>query len=318
LEQGYPDFLPGVTGSSDIDRIVQSISFSENPFIEKTSTFCLYREWAKREDLLRSAQIIHEHAVRYVRGEGAGTIIDKRFAHFRSDIEAQFYVELERKYPYGGLRNLIWMSAGLPRPLLTALKNIYGWAAFSEVDSGQSPEIAMSIQMDGIDETSDWFFKDARAPGRNGQLIKGGVDRLGYLLNRLRFSDKPVESALSAFSVEFDKLDEGTAQIVRAAEEWSMIISVPQGRKDRNASWIRRTFQLNPILAPRWTLPISRRGVLELNPREVSLIFSTAPAETDAAYRRFVRERVDRMSAPYFGKKKPKTSNPNPAQETLF
>jgi len=79
-----------------------------------------------------------------------------------------------------------------------------------------------------------------------------------------------------------------------------MLIKVAGGQVDRNDGRVDEKYQVHPMLAPRWDLPIARRGALALSGEEASAVF--APATT-AEFESLLKRRVDAMNAPNFGRK---------------
>jgi hypothetical protein len=84
-----------------------------------------------------------------------------------------------------------------------------------------------------------------------------------------------------------------------------MLIQIPRGHVDRNDMSILEKYQINPMLAPRWDLPIARRGALELAPDEANTIFDSSARKP---FEEVLKERAVRMSAPFFS---PRRDNGN-------
>jgi len=107
---------------------------------------------------------------------------------------------------------------------------------------------------------------------------------------------------------------EEAQRIVDMAEKWSLLISISSGQKDRNSKRVDAKYQLNPMLAPRWDLPVSRRGTLALNPEEVNAIFDKSHRDEFEAV---LRTRVSRMMAPFLGKSMNSTNSTENGQHLL-
>jgi len=75
-----------------------------------------------------------------------------------------------------------------------------------------------------------------------------------------------------------------------------MIIKHNRGQKDRNSNRVDEKYQLSPMLAPKWELPISCRGALALNADEVNAIFAE-PNNRD--FEAVQRARMQRMNVPF-------------------
>jgi len=286
----------GLKSEADIEALLAIIRLSENTLAERTSIFLLYRAWASGQNLLRAAESIAESAARYISGS-TKTRHHTVLRHFRSDIVAQLLRETKQKQRYLGFDTFVKMSAGLPRGLLTVLKYVFTWSLFYGEQPFREGRISIRAQADGIAQASEWFFTEARSPGSMGTLVRDGMTRLGQLLRDIRFSDKPSECSLSTFSADLTTTRESATEVLRESENWSMLIRIPGGQHDRNDGRVDEKYQVHPMLAPRWDLPIARRGALALSGEEVSAIF----APTDQSdFETMLRRRVAAMNAPFF------------------
>src|SRR5690606_16562943 len=124
----------------------------------------------------------------------------------------------------------------------------------------------------GVEEASDWFYDDAKASGDVGAITASAIQKICQLIQEIRFSDLPNECALSSFSIKNTDIDSEIRKCLIYLEQYSYIIGVASGR-DKNSPNTRVTYQINSILAPKWEIAISRRGVLHLTSEEVLCIF---------------------------------------------
>lgn len=136
-------------------------------------------------------------------------------------------------------------------------------------------------------------------PGTDGQFVRDSITRLANLFREMRYSDKPTESSLCSFSTDGTSVSPEAARIIHQAENWSLLLRTPQGQRDRNTKRIDNKYQINSMLSPGWDLPIYRRGVVALNTEEIDAIFDRKQARN---FKDLARVRVDRMTAPRFGK----------------
>ena len=148
-------------------------------------------------------------------------------------------------------------------------------------------------------EASEWFYRDARMLGREGQLVMDSVNRLGTLFRGIRFSDKPSECSCSTFSADASRSSDTSRRVLDLSEKWSLLIDVG-AQRDRNTERIDAKYQLNRMLAPRWDLSIYRRGVLALSSEEFNAIFDPEHVQQ---FDGLLETRVARMSAPWFGRR---------------
>ena len=287
----------GVRSDSDIERVISTLRFPQNPLIERTSIFLMYREWASGANLLKAAEAISQSACRYARSP-TRTNHQKVLKYFRSDIVAQLLRETKQKQRYLGFETFVKMSAGLPRGLLTILKYVFTWSLFYGEQPFREGRISARAQSEGIGQASEWFFTEARAPGVTGAQVRDAMTRLGQLLREVRFSDKPSECSLSTFSADLTTATENAIEVLEAAANWSMLLRVAGGQHDRNDGRVDEKYQVHPMLAPRWDLPIARRGALGLSGEELTAVFAPSnPFDFDVVLKR----RVAAMTAPSFG-----------------
>ncbi len=282
---------------SDIDDIVACLMQRDHPIIEKMNIFLFYREWSRKSNLKDAALQIKVEARKYLEKPSSKTRYGNAVNQFKLDMVAQMLRSSGNPQRYTGLDTLIDISWGLPRNLLILLKNITSWSEFrgeSPLSGGVVSESAQSL---GVADSAEWFFEDARSFGSNGRQIQTAVSRVATFLRMIRFSDKPSECSPSSFSCDLSQMSDHALSVVRGAERWSLLISVGQ-RKQKNSERITHQFQVNRMLAPKWDLPIARRGVPELNVHEAEAIFGTF--DTEEMFNQVLDNRRRRMTAPSF------------------
>ena len=277
------------------DAIATTLTCSELPLLEKINVFLLYQDWYSRKDLLESAHQIGLEAEKFRAGQKAERH-ENALEKFKFDLFAQLLRENGKPQQYLGLDTFIHMSCGLPRNLLIILKHIYKWAMFyGQEPFGRTP-LGREAQHAGVLEAAKWFYGDAQVLGPNGRNVQEAIARLGTFFRRLRFVDKPVETSLITFSTDKAKLTERARTVLDLAEQWSLLIEVSGGQRDRNSEAVNSKYQLSGMLSPHWDLPIYRRGTIALTDREVNAIFDPDLAlEFDLIMQR----RLSRMNAPF-------------------
>lgn len=286
--------LIGVTSEIEVGRILKAISCTEYPLLEKTNVFLLYQDWARGRNLLDAATEI-DGACRSLQAGKDAARHKHVLSHFKSDLLAQLLRETRQKQRYLGLRTFIDMSSGIPRHLLIVLKFVHRWSLFRGERPFEAKAISIAAQRAGVLQASSWFFEDARATGSDAELVQASVERMARFLRQLRYSDKPVESALTTFSFSEAAISEQARRTIRHAHDTSLLLRVISGAKDRNSKGVVAKYQLNPMLCPRFDLPLSRRGTIALSSDEVEAIFGAQAENFDA----ILAERLVRMNAPF-------------------
>jgi hypothetical protein len=272
------------------------MSEAEDPLLEKANIYLLYQSWYANRDLISAAKIIRESCNAFKVNPKLQGHHRRLIGHFRADFLAQLLREFGQKQAYLGLRTFVEMSDGMPRNLLIILKHIYKWAVFNGDKPFQGGLITISSQQQGIKEAAEWFFEDARVGATEGEHVRDGVKRIADLIRDIRFSDKPSECSLCAFSTDMTSVTTDARRILESAVQWSLLVGVEGGQRDKNRASVDYKYQISRMLAPRWDLPISRRGTLALTAREVNAIFDPGRVEE---FKKIRNERVSRMNAPF-------------------
>ena len=304
-----------VSSGKQIEEIIDNLEVPDYPLLEKTNIWLFYQDWFKKKSLPASAAEIRERCAAYLSNRSKRSRHWKAIDHFHADLIAQLYRECRQPQRYLGLDTFIKMSQGLPRNLLIILKHIYKWSVFY----GESPfrekgSISIRSQKSGINDASEWFFRDAQPAGKDGPIVMEGINRLAELFREIRFSDKPPECSLCTFSYDKSKCSEQAQRIIETAENYSLLTSFG-GRKDRNSMRVDMKYQINSMLAPRWDLPVARRSVIALNPREVNAIFDP---NHRSEFEELKKIRRERMTAPFFGKRINKTRGQELPEQTML
>jgi len=292
--------IAGVQGESDIDSVIQALSCPHHPILEKVNIFRLYQILRTSTNLQADALDIASQCDAFLKGDHTSdysALVEKR----KSDLSAQLLRECDQKQRYLGFETFIEMSEGLPRNLLVILKSIFKWSIFNEERPFAGGTMSVTAQREGVREAAEWFFDDARMPGDDGAAIRAGVSKLATLFREVRFSDKPSEKSICTFSADLSQCSLETRRIVNLAEKWSLLIAVSGGQRDRNTMRVDEKYYINAMLAPKWDLPVSRGGALELSPDDMNAIFDPLHA---GSFDQMLRTRVDRMMAPFFGVRK--------------
>jgi len=298
LEKGMQySTCKGVKKTEDIEEIINLLMCNEFPLIEKTATFLLYKAWYSKRNLLEAANEICDQIKQTKLFPDEQTLINKTLDHFQNDMISQIYRECKRPEKYYGFPNLISLSNGLPRNLLILLKNIHKWAVFNGEKPFEGIPISIASQIEGIEESSHWFYTNSQLVHKFNADVQEGIKNLCELFSDIRYSDKPSECSLCAFSTEIHQCSENAKSVIDLAEKLSLLIRHP-GRKNKNKARTSDCYQINPMLAPKWTLPISIRGVIELNPDEVNSIFDR---DLWKNFDNTKISRTSRMNAPTFG-----------------
>jgi hypothetical protein len=296
---------PGLESEEQIPSILTSLTVDRAPLLEKVNVFLLYQAWSRGRNLMTQAASIQRKCLAYQQGAASSLAYKQTVLHFGADLIAQLLADYKMKQQYVGFDTFVEMSRGLPRNLLVLLKHVFQWAIFNGEQPFRSAPISIPSQQQSVDEAARWFFRDAEVLGEDGPDVQRAVRRLADLFRAIRFSDKPAECSLSTFAVDLEQTSPRARRLITLAEQWSLLLRIPGGQRDRNTGRLHSRFQLNSMICPVWDLPIYRRGTLALTPDEANCIFDP---EHVVQYTAVVRARVARMTAPNFGRGLPRGS----------
>jgi hypothetical protein len=298
-----------------IDFIIKSLVVSEYPLLEKANIFLLYRDMFAGKHPYKSASIISKECLEYLTGKGIYGRYSKILSYFKKDLMAQLLNDCREKQRYLGIDTFISMSFGIPRNFLIILKNIFRWSVFNDEKPFSFRGISISSQRKGVLESAEWFLEDEIKSGEEGNKIRQGVDNLANLFRMVRFSDKPSECSLCTFSSNLIKASETANHIINGASNLSLLVNIAGGQRHKNKRRVDSKYQINTMIAPIWDLPIHRRGTIGLNSDEVNAIF-------DQSHYEHLDELIDniiqRMTAPFFGKKHNKSMKLNGIAKSLW
>lgn len=287
--------LKGVATDFDIETIFSSLSYRRSAVVERAAVYAFYQEYARgRSDLLQIAREIERMKLSAL--SDRRNHLNKLLLHFGDDFRAQlFRTRRQRFIPTLSLDAIITMSEGLPRVFLTIMKHIFSWAEF-ERGTLVLPEISLVARRRGVLEAARWFQHDMPQAGSEGEAIVMCVSRVAELFRINRYSDKPTECSLIAFSTPIEGLSDVSRSRLRESEHRSFLIRLPSGERDRSLKQVRPKYQLNKLLCTMFDLPIARRGTARLKADDVNAIFGT---DDDVGYRALRRRWSSRRNWPF-------------------
>lgn len=243
--------------------------------------FC--KKLKSKEQPLELAIDIARQASEFVAREGnSKSVYANAYSHYKWDLFSQICRESKKLLgvPYAGFDTFISMSCGNPRNLLIVLGRVYELTAFREIDFINGPPISIALQTTAAVEAARFMFDRDSNYGTSSDTARRAVERLASLLRTARFALKIPEVSPLAVSFSNADLTEGSRTSLDLALNYSFLFEVDEGRPDRNSARVNRKIQLNPMLSPRWELPIGRRGDISLGSDLVNAIFDGEKSAT--------------------------------------
>jgi len=315
LEQGIKSHVaPGLESARDVDAVIRNLRCDQVPLLEKLNCFVLYQQWSAGTNILQASEAIRDDCSTYLAERQPGSGYQDKLAHFKYDLLAQLRRECDQKQQYVGFDTFVALSWGNPRHLLILLKHVISWAAFKDARGFGDGPVSIAAQIAGVREAAEWFYRDARMTGEDGKLVQDGIGRLGTLFRSIRYSDKPSECSLCTFSYDPSTVTPVTRRLIDLAEQWSLLVAVGGGQRDRNSERVDVKMQLNRMLAPLWDISFNRRGAIPLRTDEMNALFDPAHS---GEFDNLLKVRVDRMTAPFFGARRAKEGGKESGQGVL-
>ena len=250
---------PTITG------IIDALQVPEHRFLEKAASFQFRKSWPSNcDDAVVLAVKVGDEARALDRGDrDTGADLGGLISYFSSDILAQLFHDYARRLPYASFETMVELSQGITRNLLVNLKHIFRRSRFAGEEPFMSGLISIKSQSDGVRDGASWFWEDAQPPS-GGLQVRDAVESVAVLFRTVRLSHSPSECALCAFSVPWESLSENSRRTLIVAENWSYLVKLQEGRRNKNSKRIDALYQLGPMLAPRWEVSEHRRGTIEL------------------------------------------------------
>lgn len=204
----------------------------------------------------------------------------RAYGHWSSDLFAQVCrnsINI-RSIPYAGWDAFVKMSSGNVRSLLIILGRIYAASDFRGINF-ISEKLPVSLQSEAVVEAARFMFESDSNYGTDTEQAREVTSRLAELLRTARYSINipEVSPAVVTFS-DSDLLPE-SREALNNALKYSLIFEIRSGRPDRNNQRVNRKIQLNPLLSPKWGLPISRRGDISLSQDVLNSVFKPESRE---------------------------------------
>ena len=149
----------------------------------------------------------------------------------------------------------------------------YEIAAFKEIDFIGGSKLSVAIQTEAAIEAARFMFERDTNYGSQSERAREAISRLVSILRTARYSLNIPEVSPLAVSFSEEDLTPESKQTLDSALNYSFVFEIYDGRPDRNSQQLHRKIQLNPLLSPRWGLPIARRGDLKLGRDLLNAVF---------------------------------------------
>lgn len=246
------------------------------PLISRINILLFCKKARRSRNLLNLANKIAEEATAFVdsKGQLRGTFYNA-YGHWAIDAFAQCCREAggSKRVIYAGFSTFVQMSCNNPRNLLIVLGRAYALAAFRDVDMLSGEMLSIELQTIASAEAASFLYESDSNFGSPSVRARQATSRLGELLRTARFALNIPEVSPLSISFSEEGLTENAQKELVNALNYSFVYELADGRPDRNSQRLHRKIHLNPLLAPKWELPLATRGDIHLTPELMNSIF---------------------------------------------
>jgi hypothetical protein len=271
------------TGKEAESRKIVGVLCDSLPLmLQKLNLLLFCKKFNRKENPIELATMIKDAALNFYNNRSTNkSFYANAYGHYAADLFAQLCRESRGNadVPYAGFDTFVTMSSGNPRNLLNILGKIYSIALFRGLDFINGHRLSVEIQTIAASEAARFMYEADTNYGMPSEQAKEATTRLANLLRTARYSLNIPEVAPLAVSFSESDLSPSSKIILERALNYSFVFEVYDGRPDRNSHRLNKKIQLNPLLSPKWGLPIGRRGDINLNKDLLNAIFDPALAE---------------------------------------
>lgn len=259
--------------------ISKNITFLSDGIVELAAIHLLCQQWyghpRSEEELREISERIRDDVNYYNFSEGAVGRISKKIKYYKNNYTASALRSISKNNleEYLGFEQLLLITKGFPRHILTVLRNIYKIEVFlGSSPFGKGEKITRKSQKMALKESSEWFHNDCVSEGSLGSSVAEALSRLCEILRIEMYADKPVECSASGFSVNEHEISFKSKEIL----EWAVLTKVlvrSNSRQEKNSQKIISKYHINGLLCPKWGLSLSKRGAISFSSEDFNCIF---------------------------------------------
>lgn len=265
-----------------IYRIVQNLTNDLPPILQKLNSLRLFKKTTKKTNPETLSEQIRRESINFLNADTKPkNSYATAYGHYASDLFAQICRESKSRngIPYAGFETFVKMASGNPRSLLLILGKAYEISSFKGIDFISDSKLSILMQTEAVQESSKFMYESDTNFGQDSDIAREATARLATLLRTARYAFNIPEVSPLAFSFANEDLTPEAKRVLHCALNYSLIFELADGRPDRNSQKVHRKIQLNPLLSPKWGLPISVRGDIRLNKDMLKCIFQLGNAK---------------------------------------
>lgn len=280
VKKFYDTLVENTGVASEVAREVAAILTQDIPLLlQKLNLLVFCKKYKKKSSVITLAEKIRADSLSFTEGKNrvGQSAYKTAYGHYAADLFAQLCRESKKEIgvPYAGFDTFVKMSSGNPRNLLIILGRAYEIASFKEIDFINGPKLSTAMQTEAALEAARFMYERDTNYGSQSEMARESVARLAEVLRAARYALNIPEVSPLAVSFSDADLSPEARRSMDSALNYSFVYEIHDGRPDRNSQRLNRKIQLNPLLSPRWGLPIAVRGDIGLSRELVNAIFDS-------------------------------------------
>jgi ribosomal protein S8 len=305
LIKSFKSRLDLVKSLVDSEGILSNLSYQKDLVVEKAGLHLFCQGWQKSQKTMTEKGLIE--LSKKIKVGNKEFVEDTKNPKNEVNQKLKYYlnnyiaaalraVSQNNLEQYQGFEQLLVVTKGFPRHILTVLRHAYRIEVFQgRIPFLNSNPISLKSQKLALKESADWFHEDCISEGKLGTNVGIALDRLCEILRMEMYADKPVECSASGFTVDKSSLSDYSKSVLDWAEMIRVIIPTGQ-RQEKNSQKLVNKYQLNGLLCPRWGLSLSRRGAISFTVEDFEKIMVP---ELEEEYKNFKNSFYSSRYAPF-------------------
>lgn len=270
-----------------IEKIIEKISYPENPLIEMLNILLLIRG--------ESPDNIITMMKRFIEGKKSSKeYLKYRDLYNKNKVALLFHLahDCRKSKRYYGLDAFCMLSSGIIRSFLELCYHTFNYAIFYEVDNLKgNGKIGWDSQHKGTLREATDFFDWIRSIPKFGANVTRFIDSLGALFRSLHYTDERIsEPEPTYFNSEYDALSEGAKEVLDVAVMWSTLQQKEPMQPKETRDILPDVYVLNRILTPRYRISYRTRGRTNIRPKDLEILLLGNEDDQKRIVRKYSKE----------------------------
>tara|TARA_B110000211_G_C14093249_1_gene560776 strand:+ start:13924 stop:15996 length:2073 start_codon:yes stop_codon:yes gene_type:complete len=289
LIRSFKSRLDKIKSKINPNEISDNLKVDSNILLEKVAIHLFSQGWFKNQNkitqqgLVELSDDVKQLICSFQKGElEKDNPVENKISYYNNNYVASALraVSQNNLDQYHGFDNLLIITKGFPRHILTVLRHAYRLEVFQgKAPFTNSEKVSLKSQKLALKQSSDWFHDDCVSEGELGTSVGIALDRLCEILRIEMYADKPVECSASGFTIDKNQLSKTSKSVLDWAELIRVIVPAETQRQEKNSQKLIEKYQINGLLCPKWGLSLAKRGAISFTPEDIESILNPDKGE---------------------------------------